>query len=87
MLDLSSSVILPREDYIELCTTAWGQDPTPLGERIATTVQTIIVCAAIGGALAAPAWAWLKAGVKLEDKKLANDIAAAEAKQKIYNKQ
>lgn len=84
MIDFSNSVILPRDEYIELSTTAWGQNTT-VADRVAGTLQTTAFCTVLVAAFSAGTYVWYKAMSKLEDKKLANDILAAEEKQKIYN--
>lgn len=61
MSDLKNSVILPREDFLELQTAAWDPNSLTVNSRIATTVQTTLVFAAMAGAVAAGTWGWAKA--------------------------
>ena len=67
-LDFANSVIMPREDFIELQTAAWDTTPTTVGTRIASTVQTTLVCAVLAGAFTAGCWGWAKATDWLEEK-------------------
>ena len=82
MLDLSTSVIMPRDDFQELVTVAFNQTTTT-GERVATSVQTFVFCTTVVTAFAGGMWAWYKSMAKLEDKKLANNIMEAEEISKI----
>jgi hypothetical protein len=62
MTDFSNSVIIPREDFIELQTVAFdNQHDTTVGERIGTIIQTTTVLAGVAGAFAAASWGWAKA--------------------------
>lgn len=58
---LAESVIMPREDFLELSEAAWNQPTPTLGQRAATTVQTTLFCAALAGAVAAASWGWATA--------------------------
>lgn len=60
MTDFSNSVIMPREDFIELQTAAWDNDQT-VGDRALATLQTTLVFTAIAGCVAASSWAYAKA--------------------------
>lgn len=80
MLDLSNSVILPREDFLELTMSAFDQDPASLGTRVASTVQILTICFGMAASVAVGTWAWTKQLEKLEDKKLATWRAQREAK-------
>ena len=52
MTDLSNSVIMPREDFVELSTVAFDNSHVPsAGERIASVTQTTAVFAVMGGAI------------------------------------
>lgn len=86
MLDLSQSVIMPRDDFEELTTVAFGQH-TSLGERTASVVQTVLVCASLAGAFIAATKSWKKSMVELDDAKLANKITELEEIDRIRTKQ
>lgn len=62
MTDFNNSVIMPRDDFIELSTAAFDNHhvPTP-GERFGNIVQTTMVLGATAGAFAGAAWGWAKA--------------------------
>jgi len=60
-MDLSNSVIIPREDFLELQQVAWSQTPTEGKERVASVVQTAAVFAIIAAAITAGTWGWAKA--------------------------
>lgn len=68
-MNLADSVIIPREDFAELEAVAYNQDPTPLGERVASTVQTTLVLAGMAAAVTAGSWGWAKAMDWLETKR------------------
>jgi len=63
----STHVALPQDVYAELQDTAYGQTSTP-AERIAGTVQTTIVFAALAGAVTGGAWGIAKAMDWFEEK-------------------
>jgi|SRR5881398_918091 len=79
MLDLSNSVILPREDYQELSEAAWNQTPTAIKDRLAQTAQTTIVCTLLVGAISGGMYVYYKLQSKLEDKKHEQRLAEIEA--------
>ena len=85
-MDFSNSVILPREDFIELSTVAWNQPPTTVGERIGTTVQTTLFFTAMTAAFSVGTYAWYRLMSKLEKEKTANAIYEAETIENIRNK-
>lgn len=60
-MDFSNSVIMPREDFIELQTAAWDQLPLSVKDRVATTIQTTSICLGIATAVVAGTWGWAKA--------------------------
>lgn len=60
-MNLENSVILPREDFVELQEAAWAMPSTTPGERVASTVQTSIICFAVAAAVTAGTWGWAKA--------------------------
>ncbi len=80
-MDLANSVILPREDFIELSTVAWNQPPTSAKERVATTLQTSTIFMGAALAFGAGSWIWYKAMARLEDKKHENLIAEIDARE------
>lgn len=82
-MNLSDSVILPREDFIELQTVAWNQPPQSASERIASITHTTTIVAVLTVAWGAGCWAWYKAMAKLEDKKLANSLTELEEQDRL----
>lgn len=60
-MDFSNSVILPREDFEELQTAAWDQNPVATSERLASIAQTTILCVVLAGAVTAGSWGWAQA--------------------------
>lgn len=74
MTDLNESVIMPREDFLELSEAAWNQTYTT-GERIAGVAQTTITVFGISAAVAAGTWGWAKALDWLEDRRYKRVIA------------
>lgn len=59
--NLSDSVIMPREDFIELYTVAFDNHHVPsIGERVANTTQTTAVFAVMAGAVTAGTYGWSK---------------------------
>lgn len=76
MTDLSNSVIMPREDFIELSTVAFDNSHVPTaGERVANTAQAISVFAGIAGAVTAATWGWAKAVDWREKKQHERELA------------
>lgn len=60
-MNLENSVILPREDFVELQEAAWAQPTATLGNRVASTLQTTIICFSAAAAVTAGTWGWAKA--------------------------
>lgn len=60
-MDLSTSVIIPREDFLELQTAAYNQPPASGKERIGNALQIIVFCSAAAAAVTAASWGWAKA--------------------------
>jgi hypothetical protein len=76
MTDLSNSVIMPREDFIELSTVAFDNSHVPTaGERVATTVQTLTVFSGLAAAVTAATWGWAKAVDWREKKQHERELA------------
>lgn len=67
-MDFSNSVILPREDFIELQTAAWDQPDMTVGDRASSIVQTTMVLAIVSSAIVAARWGWAKAADWQEQK-------------------
>lgn len=78
MSNLENSVILPREDFLELQQVAWDQNPPSTKERIASTAQTTAVCFVMAGAFGAGTWAWAKAVDWRDERKFKREMAKAE---------
>lgn len=76
---LSNSVIMPREDFIELSEAAWNQPTPSAGERVAGTLQTTVVCAALAGMVAGASWGWATAAEWLEEKRFQRELRRKES--------
>lgn len=69
--NLSDSVIMPREDFIELSTVAFDNSHVPsLGERVGQTAQTTLIFAGMSAAFLAASWGRMKAQDWLEERRL-----------------
>ena len=74
--NLSESVIMPREDFIELSTVAFDNHHVPsASERVGTTLQTTAVFAGIAAAVTAGSWGWAKAITWREKKQHERELA------------
>lgn len=80
-MDLSNSVIMPRDDFDELTNAAYSNQHVPFKDRAASTAQTTFVFAALAGAVTAGAWGCTKAVDWLEERRLKRDLARRETKQ------
>lgn len=80
-MDLSNSVILPREDFAELQETAWTQTPTSASQRVASTIQTSLVIAGLAAGASVSMWVWVKAMDWREERIAARMAANPEYKQ------
>jgi len=59
---LYNSVIMPREDFMELSQVAFDNSHVPgFGERAGQVTQTTFILGAVAGAFVACAWGWAKA--------------------------
>ena len=59
MTDFSNSVIMPREDFVELETAAFDNSHVPsASERVGQTLQAGGVFAFMAGAVIAGTWGW-----------------------------
>lgn len=76
VMNLSESVILPREDFIELQTAAWDQTPPSLSTRAAQSAQTTYVCVMLATVVVGATWGCTKAVDWLENRRLARQRAA-----------
>ena len=75
MSDLHDSVIMPREDFIELSTVAFDNSHVPsASERVANVLQTTFLFGAMAGAVAAGTWGWAKATDWLEERRTARFV-------------
>jgi hypothetical protein len=84
MTDLNNSVIMPREDFIELSTVAFDNSHVPTaGERIGSVVQATMVMGAFAGAVTAIAWGCGKAADWYENRKHERLIAELQFKNDI----
>lgn len=81
MTDLSNSVIIPREDFIELQTVAFDNSHVPsAGERVGQILQNTTVFAGIALAFAGATWGWAKANDWLEERRHQRDLAEKQFK-------
>ena len=60
-MNLENSVIIPRDDFVELQEAAWTAPPATIGERVGSTLQTTIICFGVAAAVTAGTWGWAKA--------------------------
>lgn len=67
-MDLSNSVIMPREDFYELQASACT--PATTSQRIAGTIQTAVIFGSLSAAFTAGVWSWAKAVDWLEERQL-----------------
>ena len=67
-MDFSNSVILPREDFVELQEAAWNAPDLTTKDRVANSVQAFVYCAFGAGMIAAGTWGWATA-VEWHEKK------------------
>lgn len=77
---LSESVIMPREDFLELSAAAYDPNSTTFQTRLASTAQTTIVFAVMAGAVTAGTYGWAKAVDWLEMRRAARKSALNETK-------
>jgi hypothetical protein len=76
MTDLQNSVIMPREDFIELSQVAFDNAHVPtFGERAGQITQTTMVLGALTGAFVMSAWGWAKAMDWFETRKHDRNLA------------
>ena len=74
--DLSSSVIMPREDFIELSQVAFDNSHVPsFGERVSSISQAYAIMAGAAGAVVMATWGWTKAIDWLEQKRRDRELA------------
>lgn len=74
-MDLSNSVIMPRDDFDELVSSAYTNQHVPFKDRAASTAQTTFVLTVMAGAVTAGAWGCTKAVDWLEERRLRRDLA------------
>ena len=80
-MDLSNSVIIPKEDFYELETAAYTSPPTTTASKVGTTVQFLLFFAAATAAGSAMSWQWAKANDWLDEKQTERKLRlAAETK-------
>lgn len=83
MTDFSNSVIMPREDFVELSQVAFDNHHIPsFGERVANTAQVTAVFGGMAAAVAVGTWGWAKAVDWLEDRRTKRAHELFEAKLK-----
>ena len=77
-MDLSNSVILPREDFIELQQVAWDSTPAAVKTRVAQTIQSTTTMVGAAAIFVGATWGWVKAMDWLDGRRTANKIYEAE---------
>lgn len=80
-MELSESVIMPREDFLELQVAAWDQTPPTLSTRVAQATQATYVCVMLGAVVVGVTWGMTKAVDWLDERELKRQIR----KEKIRN--
>lgn len=61
-MDFRNLNVLSDEAFQELQEAAWTPaPPRSFGDRMGSSVQTIVVCASLAGAVTAASWGWAKA--------------------------
>jgi hypothetical protein len=75
-MDFSNSVLVPRDDFMEMQEAAFSTPPLSTKDRIATTATTVVVSAALAGAVTAAAWGWYKAMDWYDKRAIARQIEA-----------
>lgn len=68
-MDLSNHVIVPLEDFHELQATAYNQPTPTASERVGSSLQTIVFCAAAAAAVTGASWGWATAVDWIEEKR------------------
>ena len=68
-MDLSNSVIIPREDFAELELAAYSSPPSTYGHRVLTIVQFTLFFTLATAAGSVMSWQWAKANDWLEQRK------------------
>lgn len=59
--NFDNSVILPREDFLELQSAAYDQDQPSAAQRVATTIQITAISAGMAAAYGIGVWTYAKA--------------------------
>jgi hypothetical protein len=76
MADLGNSVIIPREDFLELQTVAFDNSHVPsFGERAGAITQTLAVFAGVAGMVTFATWGWAKANDWREKRQYERELA------------
>jgi hypothetical protein len=60
-MDLSNSVILPREDFFELQAAASEPSPQSFGQKMGSSVATSTFVVVTGATFVGASWGWAKA--------------------------
>lgn len=78
MSELKDSVILPREDFLELQAETYRPNPTTRKDRMEATAQTFAFCAIVAAAVTAGSFGWAKAMEWRESKTFAREMRRIE---------
>lgn len=76
-MDLSNSVILPREDFLEMQEVAWNQPPVSFKDRSSSVAQTTLIVFVTAAAFTVGRWGWVTATDWYEKKAQAREIERA----------
>lgn len=80
-MDLSTSVIMPREDFVELSRVAFDNHHVPsVGERAASVAQTTLVFGGLAAVVIGSSYGIAKATDWLEERRLQRDNKRAQAR-------
>ena len=60
-MDFSNSVIIPRDDFVELEAAAYSTESKTLKDRTIDTVQASVLIVVAGAVVAGASWAWVRA--------------------------
>lgn len=78
-MDLSTSVIIPREDFLELQEVAYDNKyPVSIADRAANTAQTIVVVGGLGTIAVAVVWGFTRITDKLDERRYKRERALVE---------
>lgn len=74
-MDISKSVILPREDFLELQANSFNRPPMSFNQRAASALQTAVYLTVLSVSITAMSYGWAKAMDWLDQKKFDRRLA------------